>query len=68
MSMSEFKEEEELRLFLEAHGREHDCIEAGCTLDPEGKRIPDEAPGKRRSEPSDRIKELFKKYRGYELE
>lgn len=61
-----FNEEEELRLALEARGRVHDCREAGCTLDPKGKTIPEEAKGQRRPKVKQRIKDLWKKYRGLE--
>jgi len=61
-----YREEEELRLELEELGREHDCLEAGCELDPEGRRIPDEAGGRRRRKLSDKGKKLWKKHRGYE--
>jgi len=67
-TLEEFKEEEELRLGLEELGRIHDCIEVGCELDPKGKKIPDEAEGQRRPKPSERLRELWKKYREGELE
>jgi len=57
------EEEELLRRALEKHGREHDCEEARCTINPKGERIPD-GPRATRSTLPDEIKELFKKYRG----
>jgi len=57
------EEEELLRKALEKQGREHDCEEAGCSLNPEGNKIPD-GPRATRSPLPDEIKELFKKYRG----
>jgi len=57
------EEEELLRKALEKQGREHDCEEAGCSLNPKGEKIPDN-PRATRSPLPDEIKELFKKYRG----
>lgn len=63
----QFLEEEELRLGLEKLGRVHDCVEAGCELNPEGASIPDGAKPKRRPKPSRKLRSLWKKYRQGEL-
>jgi len=66
-SLDIFQKEEKLRLWLQENAQEHDCEEAGCTLDPAGKKIPDEAKGKKRSSPPDEVKKLAKELRGLEL-
>jgi len=64
----EFQEEEELRLILEGWGRQHDCVEAGCTLNLDGEEIPPAKPSRRKRTGLKRAKELWKKYREGELE
>jgi len=67
VSEKEFREEEELRLGLEALGRIHDCVEAGCELNPRGEKIADGAEPQRRPKLSRRLRRLWKKYRQSEL-
>ena len=65
--MTTFSEEEELRESLEAWGRQHDCAEAGCTMNPEGEKIPLGKPQKRRRTGLVRAQELWRKHRKGEL-
>ena len=65
--MSVFKEEEELRLVLDAWGHQHDCEEAGCTVNPDNEEIPPGRPQRLKREGLKRAKELWKKYRKGEL-
>ena len=61
------QEEEELRLLLDAHRRIHDCEDARCTMDPDGKKITKTNPGQKRPAYPQKTKQLFKKYRGKDL-
>ena len=65
--MTSFTEEEELRLILEEWGRQHDCVEAGCTVNPAGEEIPPGKPAKRKRTGLVRAKELWRKHRKGEL-
>ena len=62
-----FVEEEELRILLETWGHQHDCEEAGCTMNPQGETIPLGKPQKRKREGLKRAKELWRKHRKGEL-
>ena len=61
------KEEEELRLILEGWGRQHDCEEAGCDVNPAGEKIPPGKPQKRIRPGLKRAREIWKKHRKGEL-
>lgn len=67
MTAEEFKEEEELRLTLEAWGRQHDCEEEGCTVNPQNEKIPPGKPQKRKRTGLMRAQELWRKHRKGEL-
>jgi len=60
-----FQEEEELRKTLEDWGRQHDCREAGCEMNPKGENIPDGEPQKRKRIGLKRVRELWEKIHGY---
>jgi len=60
-----FEKEEKLRKALEQLGRVHDCVEAGCHLNPDGLKIPEESKPKRRRIPT-WIKEIWKELKGHE--
>ena len=61
------KEEEELREILEGWAGQHDCEEAGCTMNPQVEEIPPGKPQKRKREGLKRAQELWKKHRKGEL-
>lgn len=42
--MRKFDKEEKLRKYLENRLRIHDCVEARCSLNPQGKKIPQNKP------------------------
>ena len=67
MTAEKFKEEEELRLLVEEWGHQHDCGEAGCTVNPQGEEIPPGKPQKRSRTGLVRAKELWRKHRKGEL-
>ena len=67
MTAKDFEEEEELRLTLEAWGRQHDCVEATCDVNPAGEKIPLGKPQKRRRTGLLRAQELWRKHRKGEL-
>ena len=60
-------EEDELITILEDWGRQHDCEEAGCTMNPQGETIPPGKPQKRVRTGLVRAKELWRKHRKGEL-
>jgi len=62
-----FDEEKELRLTLEDWGRQHDCEEAGCTVNPQEEKIPPGKPQKRKRTGLKRAQELWRKHRKGEL-
>jgi len=60
-----FEEEEELREALQDYGAKHDCLEAGCQMNPDGQRIPEEGKPKRRRRLAKKYRDLWEKIRGY---
>ena len=48
----EFEAEEKQRLKVEADGRIHSCEEAGCQIDPKGKRRRNPGPGEADAAPT----------------
>lgn len=61
-----FKEEEDLRKILEDWGRQHDCRESRCTVNPKGEEIPPGKPKKRVRHGLKRARKLWKKIHGEE--
>jgi len=62
-----FDEEEELLLILKDWGHQHDCEEAGCKVNPQGEKIPEGKPQKRKRTGLLRAQELWRKHRKGEL-
>jgi len=67
MTPNPFDEEKELRSLLESWGRQHDCVEAGCDVNPAGEKIPLGKPAKRARTGLTRAQELWHKHRKGEL-
>jgi len=62
-----FKKEEQLRRLREEHGRIHDCIEAGCEVNPDGDPIPPAQPT-RRPQPPNWVLTLEQEISSYRIE
>jgi len=65
--MTQNNEEEELAAILQGWGAQHDCGEAGCTVNPQGEKIPLGKPQKRQRTGLVRAQELWRKHRKGEL-
>ena len=65
--MTDHKEEEELRTILAEWARQHDCVEAGCTRNPNDEEIPPGKPQRRKRTGLKRARELWRKHRKGEL-
>lgn len=67
MTPTKFKEEQELSEILAGWASQHDCVEAGCTLNPDFEAIPPGKPKKRKRTGLARAKVLWKTHRKGEL-
>ena len=65
--MTTITEEKELCLLLDNWGRQHDCLESGCTVNPQNEKIPPGKPQKRKRKGLLRAQELWRKHRKGEL-